>query len=566
MNKRDGFETLVDYLADFGIDIYTGVTGGGVVHYVKYLTPYEPNQIKPALFTISEYPAGFAPLGHYLATGKVGGAIATTGAATKLLACGLSDAKLHDIPSVYIFPISTRRHQEDSALQDTSIYGSNIIKQLEAEIEDVFLLDNPYTFAQYLEQAGKALLSRKPVVFLLDNEIMNLPMSEEPKIIKNKLHDSSIEIAIFVQLLKKKVKGRRVLLLVGEEGLHETDIRQLTTAVSIELAAATVWSMNGVNCVGSENPYGYGCISFGGNDKALNLWESMTEDDVVICVGVTPDEYTTNLQKFAAGDVFFITQTANAYGHIRGSFQHSALHKFHQINAPITKVLKTIITEGKREVYSTTASPLAPVELNTCVLEPPRAHYADMKIVYQHLHKWWQPGSLVISDVCLAYKDYQYVTQRPNDTITYFSFYRGSAMGGAYGVAVGAKLAQPDKRVYLFGGDGCFRLYGGSLNEAKNLGIVLFILDNHTYSIVAQGLPAILPSVHPEKYHDTLQQVDYGKIAEASGWLSYTVAPDLSNFEDILNELERYKKQSILVTIPVDPNQILGQNPRVRNL
>lgn len=111
-----------------------------------------------------------------------------------------------------------------------------------------------------------------------------------------------------------------MLLLVGEEGLHETDIRQLTTAVSIELAAATVWSMNGVNCVGSENPYGYGCISFGGNDKALNLWESMTEDDVVICVGVTPDEYTTNLQKFAAGDVFFITQTANAYGHIRGVF------------------------------------------------------------------------------------------------------------------------------------------------------------------------------------------------------------------------------------------------------
>lgn len=27
MNKRDGFETLVDYLAAFGIDIYTGVTG-----------------------------------------------------------------------------------------------------------------------------------------------------------------------------------------------------------------------------------------------------------------------------------------------------------------------------------------------------------------------------------------------------------------------------------------------------------------------------------------------------------------------------------------------------------
>lgn len=139
-------------------------------------------------------------------------------------------------------------------------------------------------------------------------------------------------------------------------------------------------------------------------------------------------------------------------------------------------------------------------------------------------------------------------------------------MGGAYGVAVGAKLASPDKRVYLFSGDGCFRLYGGSLNEAKDLGIVLFILDNQTYSIVAQGLPVILPTVASKRFHDTLNRMDYGKIAEASGWLSYSLAADLANFEDILQAIEKNPSQSILVTIPVDPEQVLGQNPRVRNL
>lgn len=566
MTKIDGFKRLVDYLSLLGINSYAGVTGGGIVHYVKYLAPYTIEQQEPSLFTISEYPAGFIPLGHYLATGEISAAIGTTGAATKLLSCGLSDAKLHDIPSVYVFPVSTVSHTEDSTLQDSSIYGNNIVQQLLAEFpQHVFLLDNPLTFTKQLELARQGLVSRKPVVFLLDNEKMALPINQLPAIVDVPV-DKTAEITEFIQLLREKVKGRRVLLLVGEEGLFEPTIKKLTTAVCKALKAAVVWSMNGGNCIESSNPYGYGYISFGGNDKALDLWESVNETDIVLCVGVTPDEYTTNLKKIPAGDVFFLTSIENAYGQIRGSYQHSVQHRIYQVETPISEALAAIVKAGEEQGFSTKACPVAPDNLNKRETIAPQKGYADMAKVYKRLYEWWQPNSLVISDVCLAYKDYQYVTQRPNDRTTYFSFYRGSAMGGAYGVAVGAKLAAPSKRVYLFSGDGCFRLYGGSLNEAKDLGIVLFLLDNHTYSIVAQGLPTILPTVEPERFHDTLTSVDYGKMAEASGWLSYSLSADLANFEDLLLEIEKNRKQSILVTVPVDPKQILGQNPRVRNL
>lgn len=564
MTKNDGFKTLVDYLSLLGVTSYAGVTGGGVVHYLKYLVPYELNVQQPSLFTISEYPAGFVPLGHYLATGEMSAAIATTGAATKLLACGLSDAKLHDIPAVYIFPVSTILHAEDSALQDSSVYGSNIAQQLLAEFpQQVFLLDNPLTFNKQLELARQGLRSRKPVVFLLDNEKMALPVQMVPVVTEEPVVKTT-ELAEFIDQLKETVPGRRVVLLVGEEGMHTPAIKKLTTAVCQKLQAAAVWSMNGGNCIEGANPYGYGYLSFGGNDQALALWESITVEDVVLCVGVTPDEYTTDLRKIPAGDVFFLTAIDNAYGQIRGSYQHHGLHHSHQVKAPIDEVLTALIEDESD--FRTLACLVAPENLNNRELLAPREGYADMVSVYQQLYKWWQPNSLVISDVCLAYKDYQYVTQRPNDSMTYFSFYRGSAMGGAYGVAVGAKLASPDKRVYLFSGDGCFRLYGGSLNEAKDLGIVLFILDNQTYSIVAQGLPVILPTVASKRFHDTLNRMDYGKIAEASGWLSYSLAADLANFEDILQAIEKNPSQSILVTIPVDPEQVLGQNPRVHNL
>ncbi|WP_413518357.1 thiamine pyrophosphate-dependent enzyme [Carnobacterium maltaromaticum] len=565
--KSDGFKVLVNYLSSLGIRLYAGVTGGGVVHYLKYLVPYAPNEKSPSFYSISEYPAGFIPLGHYISTGKTSAAIATTGAATKLLSCGLSDAKLHDIPSVYIFPVTSSLHAEDGALQDSSIYGSNIVQQLVAEFpKDVYFLNNARTFASQLEAASQALQLRKPVIFLLDNEMLSSPMSQLPEIMNQKQLDKKSEITVFINLFKKKTQGKRVILLVGEEGMHEPAIKKLITQICKELHAAVVWSINGGNCIESTNPYGYGYISFGGNDLALEMWESVNQEDVVLCIGVTPDEYTTDLKKISAGDTFFLTNIENAYGQVRGSFQHSAKHWAHQVNAPLKESLQAIVKEAEKQPFSTKECPIAPKSLNTRELKAPQKNYANMVDVYTRLYQWWQPNSLVISDVCLAYKDYHYITQRPKDTITYFSFYRGSAMGGAYGVAVGAKLASPDQRVYLFSGDGCFRLYGGSLSEAQNLGIVLFILDNHTYSIVSQGLPIILPTVESKKFHDTLHTMDYRKIADASGWLSYSVAPDLSNFDQILNEIEKNQNKSILVTIPVDPEQILGQNPRVRNL
>lgn len=568
-SKSDGFKTLVDFLSSMGVNLYSGVTGGGVIHFLKYVDPYSGKKAvdTPELFTLSEYAAGFTPLGHYLATGQVSAAIATTGAATKLLSCGLSDGKLHDIPSVYLFPVSNLSHAEDEALQDTSVYGSNMIQQLRSEFpEQVFLLDNPLNFANQLNQAAQMLAARKPVILFLDNETLasshyNLPRATFPEQISK-----ADEIRDFLEHFREKIAGKRVILLVGEEGMHEEGIRKLTTDVCNELKAAAVWSMNGGNCVETDNPYGYGYISFGGNDLALDLWDSVNEEDVVLCVGASPDEYTTDLKKIAANEVFFLNNIANAYGQVRGSFQHSAAHQVYQVNAPISEVLRLMIEEGQKQPYLTIACPEAPKNLNTREILPPKNGYADMEKVYKRLNEWWQPQSLVISDVCLAYKDYQYVTQRPNENITYFSFYRGSAMGGAYGVAVGAKLGAPDKRVFLFSGDGCFRLYGGSLEEARNLGIVIFLINNQNYSIVSQGLPKILPDVDSERYHDHLSNIDYCKIAEASGWLSYSVTDDLSNLNEILSEIERNKARSILVNIPVDPEQILGQNPRVRNL
>ncbi|UFK39063.1 thiamine pyrophosphate-dependent enzyme [Pectobacterium parvum] len=103
--------------------------------------------------------------------------------------------------------------------------------------------------------------------------------------------------------------------------------------------------------------------------------------------------------------------------------------------------------------------PNAPHNLNDQTFSSPRLGYVNMATLYQRLDSWWPADSIGFDDVCLAYKDRQYVTQRPHPHIRFYSLYRGSAMGGAFGAAIGAKLARPEHAVFLFTGDCCFRLF-----------------------------------------------------------------------------------------------------------
>jgi len=47
--------------------------------------------------------------------------------------------------------------------------------------------------------------------------------------------------------------------------------------------------------VSPDNRYGFGYISFGGNDEAMKLWRGIGPDDCVITLGFDPGEYSLNL-------------------------------------------------------------------------------------------------------------------------------------------------------------------------------------------------------------------------------------------------------------------------------
>jgi acetolactate synthase-1/2/3 large subunit len=577
MKDSSANRAFIDALRQLGVTLYAGVNGGGLIHLAKYLEPLygvpdDEHRDVPRLFSMSEYLAGFVPLGHYLATGRVAACVTTTGAATKLASSGLSDAKLHNIPAVYVVALNATGSIGASPLQDVSPHGADMVSQLQAELGDAcFVIDDPSRLERLLARAQRFLSDSRPVVFAFHPNALHRPLPDPIQLRAAPRASAAdfqqLDVERFLKEFPANAAGRRVVIFVGEEAGRAAGITSLTTRLSDLLGAPTVWSVNGAAAVSPDNEYGYGYISFGGNDRALDLWHGLTSDDIVIALGLDPGEYVLDLGQIPAGTVYHFTAWSEQYGHRDGDFRHRCAGEYRLVRGPLTETLGELLLRWEARPPATARQAPAPRSLNTRELpRAVRAGCVDFAALLERLHTLWRPGSIGFDDICMAYKDRQYVTQRPNSAIRFFSAYSGSAMGGAFGMALGAKLGAPELHTFCFSGDGCYRLYGGSLSECARLDLRLFVLNNRGYGLLDQALADIIPDVSPARYHGPLGDIDFVAAARAHGWEGWRLAPDLSNLEEIMDACYTPRQRSMLVDVPVDAAQVLGQNSRAKNL
>ena len=567
-----GNQVLVDVLRSWGVSFFTGVNGGGVVHVTKHMEPFTDPRDTAAdqsrMLTMSEYVAGFAPLGHWLATGRIAGCVTTTGAATKLGGSGLSDAKLHNIPAVYLVALNSTMSIGNAPLQDVSEHGMNIVPQLEAELgEGCVVIDNINRLEDGLKKAQHVLKRNKPVAIAFHPDVLSRAVDVDAPWTSKPRTFSARDVAEFVEEFPAVSQGRRVLIYVSSEAAFAPGIQDHVTSLSTLLRAPTVWSVNGANAVSPTNPWGYGYISFGGNDAAMKLWRSMNQDDVVIALGFDAGEYSLNLGRLPAGNVYHFTDLRDPYGHKHGEFSHRVGGSYRVVRGDIGMVLSEVLPRLSRVLGDRPEGSPAPSSLNDRVISRDvRPGTVDAIEFYGRLHDMWRPGTIGFDDVCTAYKDRQYVAQRPSPNARFFTTHDGSAMGGGFGLGVGAKCADPDLHTFVFTGDGCWRLFGGALADAANLGMNVFVVNNGVYGIVDKGLEVIIPDVDRRNYHAKLPAIDFVKAAEAHGWDAARVAPDLSNLGDIVDSCYARSGRSMLVEVPIDADQVIGLNPRLSNL
>src|SRR5438105_13013881 len=142
----------------------------------------------------------------------------------------------------------------------------------------------------------------------------------------------------------------------------------------------------------------------------------------------------------------------------------------------------------------------------------------------------------------------------------------GSAMGGGFGLGVGAKMADPSLHTFVFAGDSCWRRLGGALAAASNLDLRVFIINNGVYGIVDKGLEVVIPDVEKRRYHSSLPSIDFVAAAKAHGWDGFRVKPDLSNLKEMMDDCYETEDQSILVDVHVHADHVIIINSQLYNL
>ncbi|MEG0669101.1 MAG: 3D-(3,5/4)-trihydroxycyclohexane-1,2-dione acylhydrolase (decyclizing) [Clostridium sp.] len=146
---------------------------------------------------------------------------------------------------------------------------------------------------------------------------------------------------------------------------------------------------------------------------------------------------------------------------------------------------------------------------------------------------------------------------------SYHMEYGYSCMGYEISGALGIKLAEPNKEVYVMVGDGSFQMlhseFVTSLQENKKINVLL--LDNSGFGCINNlqmgngmgsfGTEFRYRNEETGNLDGDFMQIDYAKVAEGYGAKSYTV----KNLDELKSALEDSKKQtrSTLIDIKVMP-------------
>jgi len=532
---HDGNSYILDFLKKSGVDIFFGVNGGGIIYITKNLNSiydYEFRALKKIdkslFFTIPEYTAGFCPIGYYLSSKRISCTIITTGAATKLAGSGMSDARYMNIPSLYLIAMNSYSYLGKSPLQDVSVYGMNIDKQIQAEFgDDCFVIDSLDKIRDIMKKSVDVIINKhKPAVICFYPDVLCQIVNEDfyPNIDKDvkEIRDfqkkyqekiiNSRDLENFVNFVCSNKNKKKIVIFVCLESYFYKNIKNLINELSILLDAKIIWSVNGANSVDGRNPNGMGYILLGGNDKSLEIWNSLNDDDIMISIGFDCGEYTLAMEKINVGDCFIFSNIEKPYGSDEiGSYKHRVEGRAHEIKG-------------------------------------------DISLLLEHANR----------SICkMLNLDFS------NENIDFFTSQDGSAMGSAFGLGVGAKIGNPSKNVFIFSGDGCWRLYGSNMPEVSELGINLFVFNNESYSIVSTGLDIIIPGIKDKNKHSKIKNINFVEAAKSFGWIGIRLNPNLDNLEEIMDLCYKRtlnKGKSVLIEVCTSKDQTIGFNPRYKNL
>ena len=542
---KTGSDLVLETLRDLGIDTIFGYPGGAVLPL--YDAIYNFKGIRHILGR-HEQGCLHEAEGYAKSTGKLGVAVVTSGPGATNAITGIADAMSDSVPLLVFTGQVARAGIGKDAFQEADIVGITMpITKYNYQVRETADIPRIITEAVHIATTGRP----GPVVIDLPKDVsaletdfiyspeVNLP-SYQPTLEPN---DMQIK-----KILKQLSKAKKPVLLAGG-GISYAEASKELNEFAERYQIPVVTSLLGQGTIATSHPL---FLGMGGMHGSFAANIAMTEADFMISIGCRFDDRLTGNPK---------TFAKNAkVAHI--DIDPAEIGKIISADIPVVgdakKALQMLLAEPT--VHNNTEKWIDKVtkDKNRVRSYDKKERVVQPQAVIERIGKLTNGDAIVVTDVGQhqMWTAQYYPYQNERQLVTSGGL---GTMGFGVPAAIGAKIANPEKEVILFVGDGGFQMTNQELAilNIYKVPIKVVMLNNHSLGMVRQWQESFYEGRTSESVFDTLP--DFQLMAQAYGIKNYkfdnpeTIEKDLEVIlEDVpmFIEVDISRKEQVLPMVP----------------
>jgi acetolactate synthase I/II/III large subunit len=512
-----GSQAIVRSLEELGVTDVFGLPGGAI------LPTYDPLMDSTTIRHIlvrHEQGAGHAAQGYYLASGRPGVAIATSGPGATNLVTAIADAHMDSQACVFITGQVASSAIGTDAFQEADIVGITMPITKHSR-----LITKAADIPQALAEAFHIATTGRPGPVLIDvakdAQQGTMEFSWPPKIdlpgYRPVVRGHAKQVREAARLIQR---AERPVLYVGggvSRGHASVELRELAELTG----APVVTTLTARGVFPDSHDQHLGMPGMHGSVAAVS---ALQMSDLLITLGARFDDRVT-------GQLASFAPKAKV---IHADIDPAEISKNRTADVPIVGSVKEIIPELADAVRDAQAESGAP-DLGEwwTVLKRLRETYpmgyaptedglmSPQKVI-ERLSAHSGPEAVYVAGVgqhqMWASQFVQY--ERPHQWLNSAGL---GTMGFAVPAAMGAKVGNPDRVVWAIDGDGCFQMTNQELATCliNKIPIKVAIINNSSLGMVRQWQTLFYESRYSNTDlntgHDTIRVPDFVKLAEAYG-------------------------------------------------
>ena len=542
---KTGSDLVLETLRDLGIDTIFGYPGGAVLPL--YDAIYNFKGIRHILGR-HEQGCLHEAEGYAKSTGKLGVAVVTSGPGATNAITGIADAMSDSVPLLVFTGQVARAGIGKDAFQEADIVGITMpITKYNYQVRETADIPRIITEAVHIATTGRP----GPVVIDLPKDVsaletdfiyspeVNLP-SYQPTLDPN---DMQIK-----KILKQLSKAKKPVLLAGG-GVSYAEAAAELNEFAERYQIPVVTSLLGQGTIATSHPL---FLGMGGMHGSFAANIAMTEADFMISIGCRFDDRLTGNPK---------TFAKNAkVAHI--DIDPAEIGKIINADIPVVgdakKALQMLLAEPT--VHNNTEKWIDKVtkDKNRVRSYDKKERVVQPQAVIERIGELTNGDAIVVTDVGQhqMWTAQYYPYQNERQLVTSGGL---GTMGFGVPAAIGAKIANPEKEVVLFVGDGGFQMTNQELAilNIYKVPIKVVMLNNHSLGMVRQWQESFYEGRTSESVFDTLP--DFQLMAQAYGIKNYkfdnpeTIEKDLESIlEDVpmFIEVDISRKEQVLPMVP----------------